>query len=299
MRSGTWIGDWLRTWRALGPKATDADGRALATMLGIERVGGESIAVALPKIEARLDVQLDDVVATGTAVQIAHHDTAASVPAVGHGGGSDLVLTGPAIDPRSAPTWRVEGVLERESRRLPDHPLDPLFERKVTRAVLGAMVAERRPEGEVLVREAVQLLARRVTITRLPRRLIATVRGGLAVVVVRARMDPFAQDLTELIERLRQVIGREAVREFSHDARGLVSVGARHTWPPAPGVPVLIVSAAAEVPVEVPRGSTVTLLVPGRPARPPELAPDVALVCWDRRTRVREVGRARRAVGRR
>jgi hypothetical protein len=305
--SRIWIGDWLRAHRALGDEVTDADRRALTAMLELAPPTAPPIATVAAgqpadnePTEPTADVA-EPPSDPGAVHTPQHHER---VAAEGSRLG-ELVLSRTKRDTRNRPTLEVDGTLPPPSLRIPRLPHEPLFERGLSRTLLAAVAATRHPEGAILIRESVDVVAQRRPMRDFPRRMIATVRSGLAVVLVRAGLEPFADDVLELSAQLRHVVGTGGVAEWWLEARRLVPRRRPATWPPATGTPCMFVTVDASDPrvtVEartlIARSSPVIALVPGRRARPTELPRGVAFVHWDHRTRVREVLRAREVAQR-
>jgi hypothetical protein len=302
--SRVWIGDWLRAWRALATSSS-VDGEALATVLGLRDESIAEAAVAQPKQQPREDPETDGAESPRVNVDVDDELTEPLSSSSAASRNHDLVLEGPTQSTLPPVSLKPVGELEKQSRRLPDRPYEPLFDPTVTRQVLAAIAATKHAEGEVLLREAVEFVARRRPLDRLPRRLVSTLRAGLALVIVREDMEPFSDDVAALTKWLAHVVGNDAVSAWRLDWHGYVSIRRKRTWPPPAGMPVLYVAAESmleglvdHVRELASRGSPVVALVPGRPTRSNKLPKAMAIVGWDHRTRVREVVRARRMAAR-
>jgi hypothetical protein len=180
-------------------------------------------------------------------------------------------------------------------------------------SIVRAMAVMPQPGGPLDLPEVVRGVARRRMSGRLPRRR----RLGIAhdVVVLRdlgEGMDLFAEDADLLIEALRRAAGQHAVREggfIGRPVEALMEIGL------ARGTAVVVLTDLGLTPIAGPdeRGSArwlelaaftqrvgarATALVPWPESRwPPDLAARLALVTWDRHTRVGQVMRAVRDHG--
>jgi hypothetical protein len=177
-------------------------------------------------------------------------------------------------------------------------------------------------DGPLDLERFVDALARLQPPDRPPRRPRRSLDAGVQVLVdLSTDMLPFRQDLVELLDRLRRVVGadRVTVRRFAGRPWSECGPGRRDTWgaydPPSTRQPVLVVSnlglSAAEAdPFEAAgeeewprlldelerRGCPVVLLVPNAVDRvPAPLRRRAAVIGWDRTT---SAASARRAVGR-
>lgn len=127
-------------------------------------------------------------------------------------------------------------------------PFDPLFTPSWTRSILSLALATPGAHGAVDLRRVVERFSRGRALSRLPRRVIPTMRKGVQVLVDRGSgMVPFARDAEWLVREIRLVAGQETpVLNF----RGLPSRGVsdarrrkRFAYEPPPvGVPVALVT---------------------------------------------------------
>ncbi len=196
-------------------------------------------------------------------------------------------------------------------------PLRPagLFAPRLERAILGAVVASRRPDGEPDLEALVPRIATGEAIASVPRRPVLTTRLGLRLLVdVGTGMLPFRHDVKRVVERIEHLVGEDGVERLDFDGSplGPRGVGDGPVWdwlpyvaqrPLVPGRPVVVVTDAglggrSPSPLAAARqwsafaslvsaaGSRVVLLVPYPPARRPAGLPPV--VRWDRATSVRD-----------
>jgi hypothetical protein len=177
------------------------------------------------------------------------------------------------------------------------------------------------PEGEVEAELTVDLLARGLPLTTLPRRTLPTLRLGVQVLVDHGpAMQLFSRDQVHLCERIEALVGKERteVLRFAYAPLRGAGKGPIWTWhryqPPPRGSAVLVLSDCGEIgPPADPRTSTRTewqdfaALVRHHGARPLALLPLPARRCpawlsaampviaWDRRTTVGHVAARVRA----
>jgi hypothetical protein len=203
----------------------------------------------------------------------------------------------------------------------PAPPYQPLLQPKQAPALLGTVCATTRPTGRVDVRAAVEWLARRRPMRRLPRRDRQTLARGVQVLADAGDgLTPYARDLEEVVAAMERLVGEGLVADgwFLDDpARGVgFDADLGRYEPPAPGTPVLLltdlgigggaarrrwprrehlVALARDLAAQ---GSPTLALVPYPPARwPVGLDRSIGLIFWDRRTTVSDVRRARRRAG--
>ena len=184
----------------------------------------------------------------------------------------------------------------------------PLFAPRWQRAILTRLAASTLPAGEMDLSAIVAQVARGQPLRQVPRRPMATSVKGLRLLIDRGEgMQPFHQDVAELVRALVRTLGptRLRVERF----RGLPSWGleagldAADFRPSPPGMALLVLTdlGLPPQPTEAPRvgahdwlrflqsmrrqGQPSTLLVPRSAAQLPEALRRVArLVPWDRRT---------------
>ncbi len=191
----------------------------------------------------------------------------------------------------------------------PALPFEPLFVPSWTRAILSLSLATPAEHGAVDMPRVVERLSRGQTIHRLPRRVVATMRKGVQVLVDRGSgMIPFLRDAEWLVREIVRVAGRETpVLHFRGlPSRGVADMRRKKRMPyepPPAGVPVVLVTdfgigvdelatdrATGGDWVEFLRmvrhtGSRIIAFVPYPRQRCPYGVADVAtIVEWDRRT---------------
>jgi hypothetical protein len=255
------LGDLLRAFGRLAPE-DDATRAAIGRLLGFERVPAGAPAVETaripldePRAQERRAPERPRAEAP-PAAPAGPGDTGVSpapgpsgdplvirlLDEAGEGGGAPAVQlaapAGVAALPRPPAGDAGEPVPE----------LDPLFAPRWVRTLVSAALAVPRPEGAVEIDRVVERIARRLPVTRLPRRPTPTLRMGVQVLVDRCKgMEPFQHDAEELIERIRAVVGESstAVLRFDGDPR-VAGTGPKRRWgayrPPAAGSPVLVLS---------------------------------------------------------
>jgi len=130
----------------------------------------------------------------------------------------------------------------------PPLPFQPLFTPSWTRAILSLSLATPGEHGPVDLNRVVERASRGEAVTRLPRRLVPTLRKGVQVLVDRgAGMVPFARDADALVREIVLVAGRETpVLHFRGlPLNGVVDLKRRieleYAVPPA-GVPVALIT---------------------------------------------------------
>jgi hypothetical protein len=105
-----------------------------------------------------------------------------------------------------------------ERRRRPE----PLMPAAATRGIIKALLASDRPDGAIDIEALIASLGKAKPLTRWPRRRIASLERGAAVVVDRGpQLAPFRPDVGALVRALRNVIG--GTRLLLHFCNG---------WPP-------------------------------------------------------------------
>lgn len=222
----------------------------------------------------------------------------------------------------SPPAWLESAasalaVGERQAESPRPTPLFPILR---ARAVLGSALASWVPEGDLDVEAVVELLAVARPIVAIPRSPLRTLRRGVQVLIDLAPgMDPFRQDIDQLLEDIDQLCrgGNLERQTFAYCPGRGVGEGGRETWrawqPLRTSAPVLVVS---DLGLSGPPGDSrlatqdewlrfadgvraqgcpLIALVPFEARRwPPSLARAMALVHWSERTTARGVGRAMR-----
>ena len=202
--------------------------------------------------------------------------------------------------------------------------IDPLFARVARRGILSAAIATSVPEGDLDLDGLVSVLASGRPVRRLLRLPVPTLRSGAQVLIdTSPTLDPYRLDVAPLIRSLDDILADdrlEVLRFWGVPDR--VGTGRRRSWtdwtPPAPGVPVVVVSDLGinrhavdeDVGSEADwlrfarrvRGTGHPLLafVPFEANRwPPLLSREMTILHWSERTRVGAIRRAVREGGRR
>ena len=206
-------------------------------------------------------------------------------------------------------------------------PPPPLFAASHARAILTAMFATFHDGPDFDVDRMVSQLARGRRVEAIPYAQVPTLRGGAQVLIdVAETMDPYRDDITQLLADLDRLFGRAhlEVLQFRHcpsarddRRRGVFDDPRRRPvrWrPPAPGVPVLIISDFALSPAVNDELDYATAgewhefaadvvaahchpvgLLPYPPSRwPMALGRVMSFVHWSERTTARQVMRALR-----
>jgi hypothetical protein len=197
--------------------------------------------------------------------------------------------------------------------------LSPLFHGLWERGVLLALAGTPRPEGQLAIVEAVQLIARCEVWRDLPLEKIQSASKGCQVLVdTGIGMRPFVADTRQLVQSLRMVVGAEHVRVLTYvdcPSRGVLTQAYQDETYRAPdnGATVVAVSdlcgggpraaireaepgewlAVAKLVRDA--GSPFVVLNPYPPDRWPErLAESIPVVHWHVTTRAADVRRTRR-----
>jgi len=206
----------------------------------------------------------------------------------------------------------------------PPLPHEPLFDPQRSRALIGAVLAATRAEGEIDEPALIERVASAAPVIAIPRRMRSTLALGVQVLVdLCPSMLPFRRDQDDLLLRIDRLVtdGLLDVQTFEGDPTRIWSArrrGMRAYEPPRPGTPVLALTdlglrdawagrsdvavgwlafAARLARAQVPFAA----LVPYPPATlPRSLVDRIAVVQWDRPTSVssvqRAAARARRAM---
>jgi hypothetical protein len=192
-----------------------------------------------------------------------------------------------------------------------DLDVESLFLPRWTPGILSGVLSFERADGPVDIGRLVEHLARREIPPRIPRRQRRSVTSGAQVLVDFSEdMIPFRDDIVEILERIRLVLGGEHVAflRFAEKPLSEIGPGRRDTWtryePPDTPRPVLIVSnfrqsaanfqddgddyhreMAALIREAEAADCVVLALVPNAASRMPEpLRRRVRVVEWDRPT---------------
>jgi hypothetical protein len=209
--------------------------------------------------------------------------------------------------------------MKLEEDRVADPVVEPLLDPRWSREVLAYALAKRSHRGELDLPAVIRNLATLSPMAHLPRLPADTLQAGAQVLVDRSSaMMVFFADQSAVASEIEAVAGRDRTALLRCDGVPPVLVaGLRSTnWspyaPPAPGVPVLILSdlgltrgadplmGSIEAPWEVflrtleERGSPVIALVPDEPdSYAPLLRRRVQLLKWDAMTRPSDAWRLR------
>jgi hypothetical protein len=207
----------------------------------------------------------------------------------------------------------------------PPPPAQGLFPARSHRALLGALGATLRPEGDVDIEATVTALAKGEPLRKVPRYLVKTTRGGLDLLLdVGAAMDPYRADMDRLPDEFARVVGSDGLQlrwfeDCPLSEEGVLIPERLESEPyrlPQTGTPILavtmfgvrgpippqpevlhgwrqFVSAAnrANTPLVI-----LTPLVPSQ--RPADLPPYSATVTWDHTASVRNVSHVVRRAAR-
>lgn len=195
--------------------------RAAAVMLGL----AERADVSPAPVVAPAAVPRPDAGAAGLRRPVSREggDAAAGVRPAGNDPRPPrrprLVLTEPAV---ATPPQPLRGsVTDLLPPPIPAAPLaaEPLFKPSHQRALLAALASVERPGREVDIDALVELMAARQPVGQVPRRLEATTRLGVQLLLDHgASMGPFRRDLRQLAVALRRVIGTDEVDALAiHD----------------------------------------------------------------------------------
>ncbi|HEX8144708.1 MAG TPA: hypothetical protein VF553_19220 [Pyrinomonadaceae bacterium] len=139
--------------------------------------------------------------------------------------------------------------LQQTAGTTSEPPVEPLFVSNWTRAILSSALSTNSEEGPLDIERIVEALARAEIPVPLPRRIHATTRRGVQLLVDKSEaMMPFASDQTSIQEATRRAIGSDqakALRFVGCPLRG-IRASAREKWknysPPMPGTPVLLLT---------------------------------------------------------
>ena len=226
---------------------------------------------------------------------------------------TELIAHPPLADARFPP--RAVHPLAELVPPAPGRPSRPasLLEPTLERAILGALVASRRPDGDPDVEALVPRIAAGEPVRTIPRRPLRTTRLGVRLLVdAGGGMLPFRHDAERLAERIAQLVGAAGVERFDFDGSplGPHGLGDGPVWdwvpyhalrPLAPGRPVLALTdlglgGRSPAPAQAARAwlafaelveSPLVLLVPYPRTRWPAVR-GLHVVPWDRATSVRE-----------
>lgn len=319
-------GDLLRTAAALGVQdATTL--RLLASQLGLgpsRRQAAEhepaGLPAATPAQQRRTEpkpMELPALTLQGGGTSNRPADVAVPGGPPGPAAQASLEKLPPLQAGSQRPAWLADGAptLARGTLRPPAVP-DPLFSPPTTRALGAAVAAVRSADGDVDIDSLVTALAGREPLQALPRQRVWTLRRGLQVLTdAGPGMEPYAADVQQLLAVLARLIGSDRLQVQAFEGEPLQGAwpadeGQPAGWqPPAPGVPVLVLSdfGIARPPGMPPLraaqwrpfvqaagqgGHPLRALLPFAPARwPTGLPRGLRLLAWDRHTTVAAVRR--------
>ncbi|MDX3451044.1 hypothetical protein PV396_03625 [Streptomyces sp. ME02-8801-2C] len=254
-----WLGDVVRAAAALG--VSDAAGwERVASLLGLGPGAERELPAQPPPDPTALLPQ--------------------PVSAPGQHGPADDDAARPHVEPpgavRPTPTDEEAALLVPVAHRPPRHtgwavdPLPvprsapfgepgppqhlPLLAPRSTAAVLHAALARVTPEGDLDVERAADHLARGLPLAEIPRRPLPTLRYGVQILAdISAAMEPFAQDVEDVVDQVRSLVGVAGTRvlRFADCPSRGVGTGPRGTWrpyqPPQHGTRVLLLSGLGQV----------------------------------------------------
>lgn len=214
------------------------------------------------------------------------------------------VVTGTA-PLKAAPSLRTIPLEVKPYKAVPA-AFDPLLDPTWTRGLVTLLLSTRRDAG-VDERRLIESISRRDELRRLPRRFRKTLARGVRLLVDRAEaMTPFARDVADLLDRMRDVVGHSRVEVTYWSASPRLRTVRRGQTepllPPTDGRPVLGLTdlgiatggaapSLAEDWAELAKehrdaGSPLRLLVPYAEGRWPTWARSLGPVMWDRATSI-------------
>ncbi len=212
----------------------------------------------------------------------------------------------------SLPAWfdGVEAFPEQDTT--PQHtppPIESLFRAQWTRALIHEALCTTSPTGEIDIERAIATLAGARPMTSWPHRERRRLHRGVQVLIdCNESLRPYALDQTQLLSRIREVVGREIVQAMTFigcPSRVLQADGFGETayQPPRRGTPILVltdfgVSAAGIRGRDASLAEWLQFLAAGREAGcpvvalapypaeriPPAIRQAIAVVTWDRST---------------
>jgi hypothetical protein len=315
-RPSIWVGDVGHALAALRPE-DDTTLAAIARLLGFQVV----MTTSKPKQVTPLAPVADKPVAdepVSERDQQPHYErgdeaSAEAAPLAGRRWSRilDPVSHEPAqLAGRWARAASLERVTSTHLEAVPPH--QTLFPPQASAAMIVAAVATAAGDGPPDVERAVETLASRKPLDRLPQLPRRSLFRGVQLLVdIGEAMEPFARDGDELADQIRAVVGRNQVAELRFCDCPLREVGDGPVWtwgpyrPPDPGTPVLVVTdLGIGGPLYYPqrsrteewltfaellhrRVSPLVAFVPYPPDRwPPTLARVMTVVQWDRATTI-------------
>jgi len=130
----------------------------------------------------------------------------------------------------------------------PEH--QPLFAPRWTRALVSAACATLTDDGPPDLERVIEVLSNGQPVTVILRERYLSVRRGMQLLVdVGENMVPFARDVTELVDQLLAVIGRDRTQllYFADCPTLRCGSGGRATWtrsytPPVAGTPIVVLT---------------------------------------------------------
>ena len=306
--------DWIRAVQVLCPEDREARA-AIALVLGMQL--REPADVGAPRQPQRTAPSAEPRAAPPAPVEPPGAPPPRRRPLL-----SDL--TRQEGSPNAPPDWlrTVPHLADVDARALrAPLPLEPLFEPRWARAILGGALATPGQGGEIDVERIIDGIAHALPVTAIPRSAAPTLARGVQVLIdLGEAMQPFAADQAAVHAAIVRVVGR--------DKTGTVRFAGCPVWndgpgsapergayrPPAPGTPILALTdlgigrpagghdwASAHdwlafAAVARRAGCPLVAFVPYPPARyPADVRGPITIVQWDRSTTVAAV---RRLVGR-
>lgn len=263
MSGGSPTGDYLRALAALGA-ADDAACKAVGRMLGIEvGVRGSSATAAKTTVSERP-------AAPAESAGVVTERRAASAPRAALPEAKPIrkATLRDLGRESAAPEW----LASAQPLRAPVSATKPLrtslFPKPTMRGVLGLAAAAPAARGEVELDRLLEAVAKGQVLRSIPRRSVWTLARGVTFLIdERAAMEPFREDVRQIQQDARDLVGRELTRAASFWSLPLESL--------------LLVSEESEEGVEVgleqtiTRGATVMCITdlgigrsPGGDARP-------------------------------
>ncbi len=331
-------GDLLRVFNALDPR-DHRTRAAIARLLDVDWSAEPFDEPTVPPPEAERGAATRDHVAVDATVSGPAGPTTSSIPGPEytiHEQAAAAVIRrvrGPVSAP---PAWLRSAAQFTESALglpapQPAAPLPDLFVPDWTRAILSALLATARRDGEVDLPVLIDRVVKGEALTGVPRRARPTLASGVQILVDRSEvMSPFHGDVSRLVRQIASLTGADGVDEVLFDGcptRGAARPG-EEDWRqysqhgaaigdddrpliPPPGTRILCLTdlgigqpagaAAPASPTEWLQFAEharqarcpVVCLVPYDPIRwPPALARRLTIVQWDRASTPASIARA-------
>lgn len=303
----------LRSWQHRLSRWLRARSGRVWSLMFVVVAGAATRLLALSLIESAAIV-VGAVAVVALVLRVRRHPSVSVIPSR---------LTGSGNEPdREAEASRTNSgaLLDRPPAKAVDPPVEPLFLPRWTPGILAAALAVETGDGPIDIDRIIDGLARLELRTPLPRRRRRTLDRGVLVLVDESEgMLPFAADTTEIIARVRRVVG-DGVDVWHFDGHPLVAWDGREQiavidkLPQTPRAVLAITNFGRSGPPFRARGAElerewlglaarlehgrfpIVALLPDRPSRVPRaLGQRIAVIEWDRQT---SVAAAARAVGR-